>query len=87
MRSAIDQYIIDKVRERRIKKKVSQQKLAYYLGFESISYVGAIESMNRERSECYNCKHLNEIAKILECSSKDFWPDIPIDVYDSPRAK
>lgn len=87
MRSAIDQYMIDKVRERRIKMNISQEKLAYSLGFESKGYIGAIESMNQDRDECYNSKHLNEISKILKCSPKDFWPENPLSVYQSARKK
>lgn len=78
MRSAIDQYIINNVREMRKKRKISQEKLAYALGFESKAYIGAIESNNPARDETYNTYHLNEIAKILECSPKDFWPDNPL---------
>lgn len=86
MRSDIDQYIIDKVREIRKQKKISQETMAYKLDFESKGYIGAIESMNPERTECYNIKHLNQIAKILKCSPQDFWPLEPIEYYTSPRA-
>lgn len=86
MREPIDQYIIDRVREIRTKKKISQATLAYELGFDSVAYIGAIESMNPERSECYNSKQLNKIAKILKCSPKDFWPDLPLITYTSPRS-
>ncbi len=75
MRSDIDQYIIDRVRELRKKKKISQLTLAFKLDFESKGYIGAIESINPQRTECYNIKHLNEIAKIFKCSPKDFWPE------------
>lgn len=78
MRSAIDQYIIDQVRDIRKRKRVSQEKLAYELGFESKAYIGAIESSNPARDETYNIFHLNKIAKILECSPKDFWPQNPL---------
>lgn len=76
MRSAIEQYIIDKVREIRVAKKISQATLAYGLGFESTSYVGEIESTKNDNA--YNVDHLNEIAKILQCSPKDFWPENPL---------
>jgi transcriptional regulator with XRE-family HTH domain len=74
MRDAIDKYIIDKVREMRLDKGISQETIAIALGFESNAYISAIESMNPERDECYNSKHLNQIAKLLECSPKDFGP-------------
>ncbi|MEP7375881.1 MAG: helix-turn-helix transcriptional regulator [Chitinophagaceae bacterium] len=75
MRSEIEQYIIDRVREIRIAKKKTQAEIAYGLGFESTGYIGEIESPNPENTESYNSNHLNEIAKILECSPRDFWPE------------
>ncbi|OJV98526.1 MAG: hypothetical protein BGO52_11650 [Sphingobacteriales bacterium 44-61] len=78
MRSAIEQYIIDKVREIRLEKNISQADLAYGLGFESTGYVGQIESSKPENTEVYNIDHLNEIAKILNCSPKSFWPELPL---------
>lgn len=86
MREPIDQYIIDRVREIRIKKKISQATLAFELGFNSIAYIGAIESINAERTECYNIKQLNKIAEILQCSPKEFWPELPVKAYTSPRS-
>ena len=78
MRSPIEQYIIDQVKAMRLKKKMSQADIAYALGFESTGYIGLIESTNPENSEAYNIDHLNELAKILDCSPKDFWPERPM---------
>ncbi|HVM87924.1 MAG TPA: helix-turn-helix transcriptional regulator [Puia sp.] len=78
MRSAIEQYIIDRVKEIRIAKDKSQADIAYGIGFESTGYIGEIESSNKENSEAYNIDHLNAIAKILDCSPKDFWPERPL---------
>lgn len=75
MRSAIEQYIINRVKEIRIAKGKSQADIAYGIGFESTGYVGNMESSNPENSEAYNIDHLNEIAKLLECSPKDFMPE------------
>lgn len=75
MRTPIEQYIIDKVRDIRNSKGKSQAWLSYEMGFESTGYIGAIESPNPENEECYNVNHLNQIAKILGCSPRDFWPD------------
>jgi transcriptional regulator with XRE-family HTH domain len=75
MRSLIEQYIIDQVKAIRIVKGKSQADIAYGLGFESTGYIGEIESPNLENSEAYNIDHLNAIAKILDCSPKDFWPE------------
>ena len=78
MRSAIEQYIIDRVREIRTAQKVSQAELAYDLGFKSTSYIAEIESAKEGNTQTYNVSHLNEIAKILRCSPKDFWPETPL---------
>ena len=71
----IEKYIIDKVREMRIDKGFSQMALSQKIGMSS-SFVSHVESTKRRAK--YNINHLNELAKIFECSPKDFWPDIPI---------
>ena len=78
MRSVIDQYVIDQVRGLRKKMKISQEKLAYAIGFESKGYIGKIESKSPKYVDTYNISHLNIIAKILECSPKDLMPDKPL---------
>lgn len=76
MRSPIQQYIIDRVREKRQAKCMSQEKLSIALGFESQGYISKIESQNYD--DHYNIDHLNEIAKIFNCSSREFWPEKPL---------
>ena len=78
MRTPIEQYIIDRVRERREAMGMSQEKLAFALEFESQGYISKIESVNPNYDDSYNVNHLNEIAKILKCSPKDFWPELPL---------
>ena len=78
MRSQIEQYVIDRIRERREVLGISQENLAFSLGFESQGYINKIESTNPNYDDSYNISHLNEIAKILKCSPKDFWPEIPL---------
>lgn len=78
MRTQIEQYIIDRIRERREMLGISQESLAFSLGFESQGYISKIESTNPKYDDSYNISHLNEIAKILKCSPKDFWPDVPL---------
>ncbi|MGN7824857.1 helix-turn-helix transcriptional regulator [Chitinophaga varians] len=73
--SAIDRYIIDKVREFREAKKYSQEHLSLLVG-KAEGYIGNVESPKRGKH--YNTKMLNELAKALECSPKDFWPDQPL---------
>ena len=74
--SPIEQYVIDEVKKsRRIAKNISQRNLAYMLDLY-VGFIGNIESP-RYRAK-YNITLLNEIAKILECSLKDFFPEKPM---------
>jgi len=74
MKSKIDQFVINKVKEKRAEKQISQADLAYELGI-SVGFIGKIESP--KYAAHYNVKHLNQIAKILECSPQDFLPKKP----------
>jgi len=78
MRSPIQQYIIDRVCEKRQAIGMSQEKLSIALGFESQGYISKIESSIESYDDHYNIDHLNEIAKILKCSSREFWPEKPL---------
>jgi len=73
--SKIDYYIIEKVRNMRLEKGLSQMALSQKIGMSS-SFVSHVESAKRRAK--YNTNHLNEIAKILECSPKDFLPERPL---------
>lgn len=75
MKTLIDQFVIDKVREKRIEKNLSQADLAYELGV-SIGFIGKVESL--KFAAHYNIKHLNILAKALKCSPQDFLPRKPI---------
>jgi len=75
MKSKIDQYVINKVKERRLEKNVSQADLAFELGM-SVGFIGKVESSKYPSH--YNIKHLNQLAKILECSPQDFLPKKPL---------
>ena len=78
MRTLIAQYIIDRVREKRQAIGMSQEKLSIALGFESQGYISKIESSSECYDDHYNIDHLNEIAKIFKCSSREFWPEKPL---------
>ncbi len=71
MKSKIDQYVIDRVKEKRIEKNLSQADLAYELEM-SVGFIGKVESS--KYSTHYNLKHLNDLARILKCSPQDFLP-------------
>jgi transcriptional regulator with XRE-family HTH domain len=71
----IEQYIINAVKERRLAKNISQKEIAYFLDV-SLGFIGNVE--NPKYRAKYNLNHLNELAKILECSPKDFLPEKPV---------
>ncbi len=73
--SKIEQFVIDKVRELRMKAGLSQINLSIEIGLSS-KFVGNVESS--KTPDKYNLNHLNNIAIILKCSIKDFFPDQPI---------
>ncbi len=68
----IEQHVINAVRKRRIDKGISQKNLAYLLDV-SVGFIGDVE--NPKYRAKYNLNHLNELAKILDCSPKDFLPE------------
>lgn len=75
MKSKIDQYVISKVKDKRLEKNLSQADIAYELGM-SVGFIGKVESS--KYTSHYNIKHLNQLAKILECSPQDFLPKKPL---------
>ena len=75
MKSKIDKYVINKVREMRESKNISQADLAFELNV-SVGFIGKVEST--KYSSHYNLKHLNNLAKILNCSPQDFLPRNPL---------
>ena len=70
-------YVIDKdkVRERRIVLKLSQDDLAMFLDTDR-SFIGQVESPVNPAK--YNLNHLNILAKEMNCSPKEFLPENPI---------
>ena len=72
MKSAIELYIVQKVKEQRKKRKMSQRYLADCLNVSQI-FIRNIENENDDTA--YNIDHLNEIAKIFDCSIRDFFPE------------
>lgn len=67
----VDKYVIEKVRERRIEKGFSQSRLAFELDVSN-GFIGMIESERYDRK--YSVAQLNKIARILDCSPRDFLP-------------
>lgn len=74
MKSDIDFYIMNEVRKKREALDMSQETLSFKIG-KTHSFVSNVESNIEKR---YNCTHLNDIAKALKCSPKDFFPQDPL---------
>lgn len=72
--SPIEQYVIDVVRKKRIEKGWSQKELAYEMDL-SIGFIGNVE--NPQLRAKYNLNHINTLARVFECSPKDFLPELP----------
>jgi transcriptional regulator with XRE-family HTH domain len=76
MRSAIDKYVIDRVRDKRLENNLTQEELSIKAGFRSNGFVGQAESHNYNKR--YNIQHINKFAEIFKCSPKDFLPEQPM---------
>lgn len=74
MKTRIEQYIIDRAREKRTEQKMSQATLAYCLGV-SKGFIGDIENPTKRAK--YNLNHINELVKIFNCPFSDFFPPAP----------
>ena len=75
MLEPIDKYIIERVKEKRIEKGLSQSQLAFELEVSN-GVIGKIESGKYDKK--YSVRQLNKLAKILDCSPRDFWPKSPL---------
>ena len=71
----IEQYVIDKVKEIRTSKGISQAKLAHLIDL-SVGFIGNVE--NRKHIAKYNLNHLNRISGELEVAFCDFFPEYSI---------
>jgi transcriptional regulator with XRE-family HTH domain len=71
----IEQYVIDKVKEIRTSKGISQAKLAHLIEL-SVGFIGNVE--NPRHIAKYNLNHLNRISKELGEPFKDFFPEMGI---------
>lgn len=76
MKTKIEQYVIDRVKEKRMEQHISQVALADNINV-SKGFIGNVEVPTNDYK--YNINHLNEIAKVLKCSIKDFFPDKPLE--------
>jgi transcriptional regulator with XRE-family HTH domain len=67
--------VIDKVKELRLKKNLTQDDIATFLN-ASRGFIGQIESP--DSASKYNLNHLNKLAQEMGCSPKDFLPGRPV---------
>jgi DNA-binding XRE family transcriptional regulator len=74
--------VIDKVKQLRMEKNLTQDDLAAILN-SSRGFIGQVESPNSPSK--YNLNHLNKLALELGCSPKTFLPEKPI--LESGRVK
>lgn len=75
MVSQIDRYVIQQVKAIRQVRDMSQSKLAFELDVPT-SFIAKMESGKYEKK--YNVGHLDKLARIFECSPKDFLPELPL---------
>lgn len=74
-KNKVDWYVVNKIREIRMDKGLSQDDIAIHLNITR-GFIGQVESPNYRAK--YKTLHLNDLAKLLECSPKDFWPQDPL---------
>ena len=76
MKSDIDLFVINRIREKRKELKVSQRGMAEMLGC-SAGFIGQVESENSDTK--YSVHQLYLIAKDFDCSPADFFPSLDSD--------
>jgi transcriptional regulator with XRE-family HTH domain len=74
LKSDIEAYVINKIKEKREEQNLSQAELAVRLNVSN-GFIGQAESSKSPTK--YNLNHLNQLAIIFNCSIKDFIPDKP----------
>lgn len=72
VKTEIELYVIDRVKEIRVSKGISQAKLAHLIDL-SVGFVGNVE--NPKHVAKWNLNHLNRISKELRVPFKEFFPN------------
>ena len=75
MKSEIEQFVIDKVKQFRVSKGFSQSDLADLLDVTP-GFIGQVESPKYDAK--YNLNHINSFSQIFNCKPSDFLPDEPL---------
>lgn len=71
-KSKIDLYVIEAIRRERMAQKISQVSLAFGIN-KSRGFIAQVE--NPARRSRYNLQHINDIARYLCVSPRQFLPD------------
>lgn len=75
MLEPIDIFVIEKVKEKRIERGISQSQLAHTLDVSN-GFIGMVES--KKYLHKYSIAQLNKIAVILDCKLWDLFPEYPL---------
>lgn len=71
-RTPIEQYVIDRVRDKRKQKGWTQAEFAFEVGY-SYGFIGNVETANGDKK--YNLNNLYRFAKVFKCSIREFFPE------------
>ena len=74
MTTEIEQFVIEKVKQKRMAVNFSQADLAHRLNVSN-GFIGKVESPKYLAK--YNLNHINTLAKIFDCAPSDFLPSKP----------
>ncbi|MCH3923439.1 MAG: helix-turn-helix domain-containing protein [Bacteroidales bacterium] len=72
MRTAIELYVIDKVKDLRHRENMSQIELSNRMGVAT-GFVGKVESSTSLSK--YNLNHINKISEIFDISPRELLPE------------
>ena len=72
MVTKIEQYVIDKVRDRRNQLGLTQVDLAIKSGYSS-GFIATVEAGKKDKK--YNLNNLLAFAKAMKCSPRTFLPE------------
>lgn len=75
MKTPIEDFVIEEVKRRRVDAGLSQSVLADNINV-SRGFIGDVE--NPKQRAKYNLNHINELAKVLNCSPADLLPQKPL---------
>jgi ribosome-binding protein aMBF1 (putative translation factor) len=75
----LDEYIISKVKEKRVERGWSQQELANNITNRDLSASFIAKCENPRSRAKYNINHISDIAKAMSCSIYEFLPAYPVD--------